>query len=274
MDVIKRVRLLVVVGLVAATTAAGAAVAVTAGASTSGPTYYACLRSGKLIDVGAAAPSCPGNAQQISWNAQGSPGPTGAQGPVGQASVVNVPTASLFASQCPVPPGPNPSPAGPTGTQAFLGIPSIPGESTDSNHLNQIDVLSWSLGVGGGSGSSCPGSRSSTGQGASGDQLSIVKYVDKSSPALMLAVVEGAHLGSATLSVSRVSNGTLVDYLVYTFTDVTVTGSQWLGNGDRPEEQVTFQYAKIQVSYSQQKPDGTLASPILACFDIEAQVGC
>jgi type VI secretion system secreted protein Hcp len=271
MDVKKKVRFFVVVGLVAAAAAAGATVAVAAGPSTSGSTYYACLRSGKLIDVGVAAPTCPGTSQQISWNSQGSPGATGPQGPVGQASVVNVPNASLFSNPCPQSPGVN---SGPTGTQAFLDIPSIPGESTNSNHLNQIDLLSWSLGIAGGSSAaSCAGSHSSAG-GVSGDQLTVVKYVDKASPPIMIGAAGGSNLGKVTLTVSKVSNGTTTDYLVYTFTNTVTTGVQWLSGGGQPEEQVTFDYGAIQVNYSPQNPDGTLGSPIVACFNIVTQAGC
>jgi type VI secretion system secreted protein Hcp len=271
MDVIKKARVLVVVGVVVAAVTAGATLAVTAGASTSGTTYYACLRSGKLIDVGAAAPTCPGTSQQISWNSQGSPGPTGPQGPVGQASVVNVPSASLFASPCPQPPG---TTSGPSGTEAFLEVPAIQGESTDPNHLNQIDVLSWSLGVGGANaGSSCPGTHSSAG-GVSADQLTIVKNVDKASPPLMVAAASGTVLSKVTLTVSKVSNGTTTDYLVYTFSNMAVTGTQWLSGGGPPEEQVTFAYSAIQVNYSPQNPDGTLGSPVVGCFNFLTQAGC
>src|SRR3974390_453199 len=99
----KQVTLLVIAVVATAVLAVGVTAAVTAGASTGGTTYNACLKSGKLLDVGVATPTCPGGASPISWNSQGSPGPTGPQGPVGQASVVNAAAASDFASACPEP---------------------------------------------------------------------------------------------------------------------------------------------------------------------------
>ena len=48
-------------------------------ASAGGPavTYYACLKSGKLTQVGTSAPTCRSGATSISWNSQGPEGPVG-----------------------------------------------------------------------------------------------------------------------------------------------------------------------------------------------------
>ncbi len=273
MRIRKQAALLVIAVVTTAVVAVGVTTVFTAGASTGPTTYYGCLRSGKLIDVGVTAPTCPGSASQISWNSQGSSGPTGPQGPVGEASVVDVPAASEFVNPCPQPPGPTGSGTG-GGVQAFLSIPGIPGESTDSNHTGQIDVLSWSLGLAGGAaGSSCVGSHSATGQqGTSGQQLSIVKYIDKASPELMLSAGDGNHLGTIVLTVRKA--GASQDYLSYTFSNAFVSGVQWLSGGNIPQEEVTFQYGQVSISYTPQNTDGTFVSPILSCFDINLQQSC
>jgi hypothetical protein len=52
----------------------------------SGTTYYACLKGGKLTQVGTTSPTCPAGATVISWDEQGTQGvqgPTGPQGPAG-----------------------------------------------------------------------------------------------------------------------------------------------------------------------------------------------
>jgi type VI secretion system secreted protein Hcp len=272
MRIRKQAALLGIAVIATAVVAVGVTTVFTAGASTGPTTYYGCLRSGKLIDVGVTAPTCPGSAGQISWNSQGSPGPTGPQGPVGEASVVNVPAASEFVNPCPEPPGPTGSGTG--GVSAFLSIPGIPGESTDSNHTGQIDVLSWSLGLAGGAaGSSCVGSHSATGQGgASGQQLTIVKGIDKASPELMVSAGDGNHLGTIVLTVRKA--GASQDYLTYTFSNAFVTGVQWLSGGNLPQEEVTFEYTQVKISYTQQNADGTFANPILSCFDINLQQSC
>jgi len=274
----KTVKVAIVTALAVATLAIGATAAVTAGADGSSTTYFACIKSGKLTNVGTAAPTCSATETQISWGAQGAAGPTGAtgaQGPVGQASVVNLPPASAFATACPEPPGvTTTSTSGPKG---FLNIPSIPGESTDPNHLGQIDVLSWSLGLAGANtGQGCAASHSPTGQGASAQDMTVVKRIDKSSPPLMSAAGGNTNLGTVTLAVTKpLSNQTDGEYLDYTMTNALVTSVQWVGSGDdTPMEQVTFQFQSLTVSYKQENTDGTLGSPILTCFDVLLQSSC
>ena len=73
-------RTLLVVVATAVTLAAitaGATLAVTAGASSTTTTYYACLKSGALSNVGTIAPTCKSPATVISWNQTGPPGPAG-----------------------------------------------------------------------------------------------------------------------------------------------------------------------------------------------------
>ena len=54
---------------------------VIAGASGPSTTYYACLKSGKLSEVGTTSPTkCKAGSTIISWNSQGPSGPPGANG--------------------------------------------------------------------------------------------------------------------------------------------------------------------------------------------------
>lgn len=69
--------------LTGAVVATGATVAVTAGASTANPKYYACLAGGKLSNVGTVTVVCTAPAKLITWNAVGPAGKAGLQGPPG-----------------------------------------------------------------------------------------------------------------------------------------------------------------------------------------------
>jgi type VI secretion system secreted protein Hcp len=240
-----------------------------ASASASSQTYYACLARGKLTGVGTTAPTCPGTATQISWNSQGAPGPTGPQGPVGQASVINLPPGSA----CPVPPAlvPGATP------QAFLNIPSIPGEATDANHPNQINVLSWSLGaLGPNVAQGCDTSGASSSPNASAQQLTVVMPIDKASPSLAQAAEGSTDLGPITLSVTKSSPGqSPVDYLVYTFEHVFTTKIDWSGPGDEgPEESITFVYGKLGIKYYPQNSDGTLGLAVSECYNFDLHAPC
>ena len=79
----------------------------------------------------------------------------------------------------------------------FLKVQDHPGESEDTDHKAWIDVLSWSWGMSqsantpmGGGGGTCQ---------ASVQDLAVVKFVDKSTPALMHASQTGMHVSKAEL---------------------------------------------------------------------------
>lgn len=67
--------------VVSAALSAGVTYVMTAGATTTDTTYFACLKAGKLTQVATSAPSCRGSATQISWNSVGPQGPPGATNP-------------------------------------------------------------------------------------------------------------------------------------------------------------------------------------------------
>ncbi len=77
---------------------------------------------------------------------------------------------------------------------AFLQIEGVPGESTDENHLDWIEILSYSHGV------SQPGSGSVSSGGAHKAarsehlDFSIVKALDKATPKLNLYCCDGTHV--------------------------------------------------------------------------------
>jgi hypothetical protein len=79
----KRPKVLMVAVAIVLAGGAAATAAVSADASGSNVTYFACLKSGKLTAVSTTAPTCNAPATQISWNSAGSAGPAGPTGPTG-----------------------------------------------------------------------------------------------------------------------------------------------------------------------------------------------
>jgi hypothetical protein len=90
--------------VVVAAAIALSAVAVGAGVLSAGAasstTYYACLKSGTLSNVGTTAPKCTSPATQISWNQTGPQGPTGPAGAAGNTilSGTAAPTSTIGAA--------------------------------------------------------------------------------------------------------------------------------------------------------------------------------
>lgn len=152
----------------------------------------------------------------------------------------------------------------------FLKIKGIEGESQDSKHKNEIDVLAWSWGE------SQSGSMSTGGGGGSGkvsmQDLSITKYVDKASAGLLLACAQGDHINEAVLAVRKAGGKTPVEYIKLTLNDFLISSVSTGGSGgeDRLTENVTFNFSKITYVYLEQKPDGTPGSNYTFTFDVKA----
>ena len=151
----------------------------------------------------------------------------------------------------------------------FLKLDGIDGESKDGKHNGEIDVESFSFGASN-QGSSGGGSGGGAGQVSMND-FSFTTSVSKASPKLFLACASGQHIKSALLSVRR-AGGQPQDFLKITLSDVTVSG--YLENGaeelEAPTDHVTMNFAKIQVSYTGQRPDGTPDAPVTVGWDLKS----
>lgn len=131
----------------------------------------------------------------------------------------------------------------------FLQIEGIPGESSDENHKDWIEILSYSHGVS----QTGSGSRSTGGAATSGrtdhQDFSIVKALDKASPELNLYCCNGKHIKKMTLELCR-ATGDKQPYMKYMFEDIIVTSvSIGGGGGGIPTESVTFNYGRLDWVY-------------------------
>ena len=141
-------------------------------------------------------------------------------------------------------------------TDMFMKIDSLAGESKDSTHKGEIDVLAWSWGASN-SGSAHVGGGAGSGK-VNVQDLSFTKYLDKSTPDLLLSTCNGKHWDQAVLVV-RKAGETPLEYLKITMTEVLVTSMSQGGSGgeDRLTENVTLNFAAVKVDYVEQKTDGS-----------------
>jgi len=152
----------------------------------------------------------------------------------------------------------------------FLYIKDVKGESQDSKHKEQIDVLSWSLGVTQ-TGSAAYGGGTGTGKSAFQDFTFTMK-MSSASPKLLEACATGKPFSEAKLT-CRKAGGKQEEYLIYTFSDLIISSYQTSGSGGNdvvPNEQIAFNYSKIKMEYHAQKPDGTLEGAINTGYDLKA----
>ena len=155
--------------------------------------------------------------------------------------------------------------------EMFLKLDGIPGESTDANHRDEIEVLSYNWGE------SQPPTAGGAGGGGAGSRVAMQDFhfamrVNKASPKLFLACASGLHIRNAILTVRR-SGGNPVEFLKWTFTDVTVGSYQTTTGattGEPPLDEISLRFTKIETEYRAVKPDGSLDAPIKAGWDLPA----
>lgn len=149
----------------------------------------------------------------------------------------------------------------------FIKIGNIKGESQDSKHKGEIDVLAWSWGV-----SNSGSAHMGAGQGAGKvnvQDLGFTKFVDKASPDLLLNCCNGKHIDKAVLVV-RKSGEQPLEYLTITMQDLIITSVSTGGSGgeDRLTENVNLNFGKIQVQYKEQTAKGSVGDQPTMGWDI------
>ena len=148
----------------------------------------------------------------------------------------------------------------------FLKIDGIPGESRDSKHKGEIELESFSWGA---TQALHPGGGGGGGAGKVQMQdFHFVMSMNKASPKLFLACASGQHLKHATL-VARKAGKDQQEFLLYKFTDVLISSYQTGGTDDViPVDQVSFNFAKIEIEFRSQKPDGSVGPAEKAAWDV------
>jgi type VI secretion system Hcp family effector len=112
--------------------------------------------------------------------------------------------------------------------EAYLKIDGIPGASTDAQHTGEINVLSFSWGVGRPA-SAARGARAAS---TSLSEFTIVKHVDVATPKLMMYCASGQHIPEATVATKL---------MTYEMRDVIISSCKDQG----ANETVVLKYARI-----------------------------
>jgi type VI secretion system secreted protein Hcp len=140
-------------------------------------------------------------------------------------------------------------------TDQYMQIDGIKGESTDSQHKDWIEILSYSLAASapapGTSGAAATNQAKPSGPG----DIVITKQMDSSSPKLLALCSSGKHISKATIE--RTANGKpetieMSDVLVSNVSPQDGAADR-VAAADVPTETITLNYGKIQWTYTQQK---------------------
>ena len=150
----------------------------------------------------------------------------------------------------------------------FAKIGDIKGESLDSKHKDEVEILSWSWGVQQ-SGTMAHGGGGGEGK-ASFNDFNFTHHVDKASPVLLKACATGEHIKEATITVRKAGKGQQ-EFLIIKMNDVLITSVNPSGSGDSAAtaENVAMQFSKVDLEYKPQKADGSLDAGLHFKYDIK-----
>ena len=149
----------------------------------------------------------------------------------------------------------------------FLKLDGISGESTDTRHKGEIDVLGFSWGM------SRAGSSGSGGGGGAGkaifEDLLVVARTSKASPKLWQACATGQHVKTAVLA-CRKAGQAQSEFLTIKLTDVTITSYEIDGSDEElPLDQLALGFAKVETEFVSTDPKGKPQPAVTAGWDLK-----
>jgi type VI secretion system secreted protein Hcp len=154
----------------------------------------------------------------------------------------------------------------------FLKVDGIQGESKADKHKNEIDIESFSWGA-------TQSGTFAVGGGGGAGKVSMQDFhftmpVNKASPALFLSCATGDHIKNATLT-CRKAGKEQQEFMKVTMSDVLVSSFQTGGHdsGPVPMDQISLNFAKIEVEYKEQDATGKLTGSVKKWFDLKSVKG-
>ena len=137
----------------------------------------------------------------------------------------------------------------------YLKLDSIEGEAVTAGFEKQVQLLSFSWG--GSNVSSVAGTGGSGAGRVDLQDLTIMKNMDKATPAIFKALVSGTHIKTGVLQATK-AGGNGKPFLKLSFEELFVTSQQISASSEIPTESVSFSYNHIREEYWTQDEKGIL----------------
>jgi len=157
---------------------------------------------------------------------------------------------------------------------AFLKIDGIPGESTDDKHKDWIEILDFHFGMEQPSSATDSSAGGGTTERVNVDDFAILKHLDKASPKIYELCCNGKHIKDVTFELCR-AGGDKLKYMEVKMENVVISearpGGKSQGTDALPSESISFNFAKVKWTYTQQKrADGSGGGNVAGGWDLTA----
>jgi type VI secretion system secreted protein Hcp len=153
-----------------------------------------------------------------------------------------------------------------------IKIGDIPGESKtkgEKDYSGTIDCLSWHWGLS--QATSATGIQGGTSGRTDVHDLTITKYVDKSSPTLIQQCHDAKGQKEAVLTCIKASSGKYLDYIKITMSGTVIISSVTMGElmpNDLFSETVTLNFSHVKFEYNTQTAELGKGSGTNAEFEV------
>jgi len=156
-----------------------------------------------------------------------------------------------------------------SGTDYFLKIDGIDGESQRDKHKNEIEVLSWSFGASNAAMGDVGRGQSSAGR-VSMSEFHFTKYLDKAGAKIMQTLYQGKFIPKMKMTATRLGQegGDPVDYYIWEFEGCVIASHSLSGPAsDVPTESISLRFGKVKVAYRTINERGAPGGAITAGWD-------
>ncbi len=145
----------------------------------------------------------------------------------------------------------------------------IKGESGQAGHIDEIVASSLQWGVGRGVSGFANGSRETSSPSFS--EMVFTKTFDLASNDLSKAASNATNFPEIVITLRKETGGEGLDYLVYTLTNVLISGYSVSSGGMTPSESVSLNYTTIKSTYKKLADDHSEAGENEFEYDLRAQ---
>lgn len=153
----------------------------------------------------------------------------------------------------------------------YLKIGDIKGEAQRIGYEDWIEISGLELDIAHDSGTSVGRSRARS--QAMVEPIGVYKALDKSSPYLILATLQGRSFDEVEIHFTRESERGSFAFLKYTFSNVSIVSyGTTAEDSEKPTETFSINFERIKVVYIEQGNDGSAGDEHEITYDIAAGV--
>ena len=149
----------------------------------------------------------------------------------------------------------------------YVQIEGIKGDATHQSHVDWLDVSSLQWGVGRAISTPTGSTQNREASEPSVSEVTFTKLMDKSTADIFKESCVGKT--GKTVKIDLVTTGSPGDtYMTYTLTNALVSGYSVSTGGDRPVENVSLNFTKIEMKYIPYDNKNNPMSPLPASYDM------